>query len=59
LSHARAEREQLQRACIARLAAEIPAQQVQLPLLLEGDFRRREIETLGQLLAAGFGQPKR
>lgn len=54
LSQARAEREQLQQACIARLAAEIPARQVQLPLMLEGDFRRRELEALGQLLAAGF-----
>ena len=52
--HARAEREQLQAACIARLATEIPARQVQLPLILEGDFRRRELETLSQLLAAGF-----
>ena len=54
LSHARAEREQLQHACITRLAAEIPAHQVQLPLMLEGDFRRPELERLGQLLAAGF-----
>ena len=54
LSHARAEREQLQQACIARLAAEIPARQVQLPLVLDGDFRRQELEALGQLLAAGF-----
>ena len=59
LSSARAEREQLQHACIARLAAEIPARQVQLPLMLEGDFRRRELETLSQLLAAGFSLPSR
>jgi anion-transporting ArsA/GET3 family ATPase len=51
---ARAEREQLQRACIARLATEIPARQVELPLKLTDDFRREELEALGELLRLGF-----
>jgi anion-transporting ArsA/GET3 family ATPase len=51
---ARADREQLQRACVARLAAEIPSQQVQLPLLFIEDFRRAELIALGALLAEGF-----
>jgi anion-transporting ArsA/GET3 family ATPase len=55
LSHARAEREQVQKACLARLSVEIPARQVQLPLTLRGDFRRREIEALAALLSSGFG----
>jgi anion-transporting ArsA/GET3 family ATPase len=54
LSYARAEREQLQKTCMLRLAAEIPTRQVQLPLTLEGDFRRREMESLAALLASGF-----
>ena len=54
LSHARAEREQLQADCIARLASHVPARQVQLPLMLEGDFRRRQLEVLGERLAEGF-----
>lgn len=53
-AHARAEREQLQRGCIARLATEIPARQVQLPLRLHDDFRRAELQALGELLASGF-----
>jgi len=54
-SYARAEREQLQRACIARLAAEIPTRQVQLPLTIEHDFRRAQLTELGARLAEGFG----
>jgi anion-transporting ArsA/GET3 family ATPase len=53
--YARAEREQLQRGCIARLARQIPAPQVQLPLKLQDDFRRAELQALGELLAEGFG----
>lgn len=52
--YARAEREHLQRGCIARLARQIPAPQVQLPLELRDDFRRAELQTLGELLARGF-----
>jgi anion-transporting ArsA/GET3 family ATPase len=55
---ARAEREQLQRACIARLAAQLPVPQVQLPLELQEDFRRLQLQRQGELLAAGF-QPRR
>ncbi|MET0389125.1 MAG: ArsA-related P-loop ATPase [Polyangiales bacterium] len=54
IASARAEREELQQSCIARLARELPVRQVQLPLTLHGDFRRREMETLGELLSAGF-----
>jgi anion-transporting ArsA/GET3 family ATPase len=53
--YARAEREQLQRGCIARLAAQVPTRQVQVPLMLHDNFRRAELQALGQLLAAGFG----
>jgi anion-transporting ArsA/GET3 family ATPase len=56
LSRARAEREQIQSACLARLRASIPARQVRLPLMLQGDFRRHEIESLGKLMAAGFSR---
>jgi anion-transporting ArsA/GET3 family ATPase len=52
---ARAEREQLQQGCIARLAAQIPTSQVQLPLELGDDFRRPQLQALGKLLAQGFG----
>jgi anion-transporting ArsA/GET3 family ATPase len=52
--YARAEREQLQRACIARLAQHIPTHQVQLPLELNDDFRRAQLQKLGQLLDQGF-----
>lgn len=54
LSRARAEREELQRACLARLQASIPGHHVRLPLMLQGDFRRPEIEQLGKLIASGF-----
>jgi len=53
--YARAEREQLQRGCIARLAQQIPTRQVQLPLKLHDDFRRAQLQALGELLAQGFG----
>jgi anion-transporting ArsA/GET3 family ATPase len=53
-AQARAEREQLQRACIARLAQDIPARQVELPLKLADDFRREQLEALGELLRMGF-----
>lgn len=53
-AYARAEREQLQRGCIERLATQLPMRQVQLPLRLHDDFRRAELQALGQLLAAGF-----
>lgn len=56
LSRARAEREQVQRASLARLEASIPARQVLLPLTLRGDFRRHEVDGLGKLLAAGFAR---
>jgi len=51
---ARAEREQLQRACITRLAKDIPARQVELPLKRSEDFRREELEALAELLRLGF-----
>jgi anion-transporting ArsA/GET3 family ATPase len=54
LSRARAEREEIQRECIARLAAQIPARRVELPLLLAGDFRKAETEGLGRALRVGF-----
>jgi hypothetical protein len=55
-SRARAEREQLQSACIERLEQAIPARQVRLPLSLQPDFRRREVEELGGLLVDGFAE---
>jgi anion-transporting ArsA/GET3 family ATPase len=55
-SRARAEREQLQADCIARLAGEIAVRQVLLPLSLQADFRRREVEALSGLLANGFAE---
>jgi len=54
ISHARAEREQLQRACVQRLRAELPVHQVQLPLILLEDLRRGEMDEISRLLAAGF-----
>jgi anion-transporting ArsA/GET3 family ATPase len=54
-SRARAEREQIQRACIAKLADALPLRQVQLPFTLVSDFRRREVEQLSSVLANGFG----
>jgi len=53
VSYARAEREELQRACVSRLAGAIPVDQVQLPLLLE-DFRRTQLEELSRHLDHGF-----
>ena len=52
--YARAEREQLQRACIDRLAERLPLRQVQLPLELHDDLRRSELQDLGALLSQGF-----
>jgi hypothetical protein len=52
--YARAEREQVQRACITRLAQQIPTRQVQLPLKLHDDFRRAQLQALGELLDQGF-----
>lgn len=56
--YARAEREQLQRGCIARLAQEIPTRQLQLPLELHEDFRRAGLQVLGELLAQGFASAR-
>jgi anion-transporting ArsA/GET3 family ATPase len=56
LSRARAEREQVQSGCLERLQASIPGRPVLLPLTLQGDFRRSEIESLGKLMAAGFAR---
>ena len=53
-SRARAEHEQIQRACIAQLARALPIRQVQLPFMLISDFRKREVEQLGVALAHGF-----
>ena len=49
-SHARAEREQVQGACMARLRAGIDAAYLSLPLILGHDFRKREIEKLAHAL---------
>jgi anion-transporting ArsA/GET3 family ATPase len=54
-SRARAEREAVQLGSLARLAERIPQPHVHLPLTLVDDFRRREIELLGDALLAGFG----
>jgi len=53
-SRARAERERVQEAALVRLAEHIQAPTVQLPLMLVDDFRRREIDALGEVLRAGF-----
>jgi hypothetical protein len=53
-SRARAEREQIQRACVSKLASALPIKQVQLPFTLTSDFRKRDIETLAKALHAGF-----
>jgi anion-transporting ArsA/GET3 family ATPase len=58
LSFARAEREQVQKACVDRLAKELPVRQVQLPMMLLDDFRREEMDTLAELLASGFQTPR-
>ncbi|HKP59404.1 MAG TPA: ArsA-related P-loop ATPase [Polyangiales bacterium] len=54
-SRARAERERVQEAARRRLEKHIQAPKVHLPLVLVDDFRRREIDTLGEALHAGFG----
>jgi anion-transporting ArsA/GET3 family ATPase len=54
-SRARAEREQIQRACVAKLTEALPTRQVQLPVTLVSDLRKREVEALSRVLAAGFG----
>lgn len=51
---ARVEREQTQRACIARLRAGIAAPHTTLPLVLGSDFRKREIESLARELERGL-----
>jgi anion-transporting ArsA/GET3 family ATPase len=53
-SRARAERELVQRSSIERMEKLIATTQVQLPLTIVDDFRRREIEALGSALQAGF-----
>lgn len=55
---ARAEREKVQRASVARLSTQIAAPTVHLPLMLVDDFRRREIEALGDLLHDGFARSR-
>jgi len=54
VSYARAEREELQRSCVSRLAGAIPVPQVQLPLLLLEDFRRAQLDELSRELDHGF-----
>ena len=54
-SRARAEREQIQRASLAKLKSALPLAQVLLPFTLVADFRKREVMTLAKALAAGFG----
>lgn len=51
---ARAEREQVQRASVERMSEHIPVPSVQLPQILVDDFRRREIDRLGDALHDGF-----
>jgi anion-transporting ArsA/GET3 family ATPase len=51
---ARAERENVQRASVERMSAHIPVPSVQLPQILVDDFRRREIDSLGDALHDGF-----
>jgi anion-transporting ArsA/GET3 family ATPase len=54
-SRARAERERVQQDALERLAKHIQVPKVLLPLMLVDDFRRREIDALGEVLHAGFG----
>jgi anion-transporting ArsA/GET3 family ATPase len=54
-SRARAEHEQIQRVCIAKLKQALPTRQVQLPFTLVNDFRKHEVEQLSRALASGFG----
>ena len=58
-SRARVERERVQSASYARLAERIAAPRVSLPLMMVDDFRRREIEILGEALYEGFASSKR
>jgi anion-transporting ArsA/GET3 family ATPase len=51
---ARAEREIVQKASLERLLSHIPVPSVQLPQLLVDDFRRTEIDRLGEALHEGF-----
>jgi anion-transporting ArsA/GET3 family ATPase len=51
---ARAERENVQRASVERMNEHIPVPSVQLPQILVDDFRRREIDSLGDALHDGF-----
>jgi Anion-transporting ATPase len=51
-SRARAEREQLQRTCIATLKQRIKAPLATLPVILGNDFRRAEIEKLAAALGS-------
>lgn len=57
-SRARAERERVQSASYARLADQIAAPRVSLPLMFVDDFRRRQIEILGDVLYEGFAAAK-
>ncbi|HEX4352361.1 MAG TPA: ArsA-related P-loop ATPase [Polyangiales bacterium] len=57
-SRARAEREEIQRACLDRLERELPMRPVQLPFTLVPDFRKKEVMVLAKALAAGFGKPQ-
>lgn len=51
---ARAERESVQRASLERMLEHIRVPSVQLPQMLVEDFRRREIDSLGEVLHDGF-----
>lgn len=51
---ARAEREIVQKSSLERLLSHIPVPSVQLPQLLVDDFRRTEIDRLGDALHEGF-----
>jgi hypothetical protein len=51
---ARAERESVQKASVERMIEHIRVPSVQLPQILVDDFRRREIDRLGEVLHDGF-----
>jgi anion-transporting ArsA/GET3 family ATPase len=51
---ARAEREKVQRASVDRMSEQIHVPSVQLPQILVDDFRRKEIDRLGDVLHEGF-----
>lgn len=53
-ARARAEREIVQKSSLERLLSHIPVPSVQLPQLLADDFRRSEIDRLGEALHDGF-----